>query len=342
MRRIREIGSNRPGRRPPTGKARGPRRRIRWSNYLYLLPALAVIGVFHLFPALYSVYVSLSSGPVNRFHFVGLANYARALGGVDFWRSLGTTLSYALLTMPVTIILGLFFAYLLFQGVRGQGLYRTLFFLPYVVSTVGSSIVWAWIFDPSGGLANAVMKRLGLAPLRWLLEPAGIAQVLARPLHLSLPAWAQGPSVALVAVAIFTIWQSLGYDVVLFLAGLTNIPGELYEAARIDGAGGAQLFRHITIPLLMPTLFFVIVISVIGSLQSFNQIFAMNTAAAQPLGGPLGSTNTLTVYMFSQLYVRSDYGYASALAVLLSLLILAFTLFNLRFIGRRADELAGG
>ena len=139
------------------------------------------------------------------------------------------------------------------------------------------------------------------------------------------------------AVAIFTIWQTLGYDIVIFLSGLTNIPGELYEAARIDGGTGLQLFRHITIPLLAPTTFFVLVISVIGSLQSFNQIFAMNSAAAQTLGGPLGTTNTLTVYMFNELYSYSDFGYASTIAVLLSLIILLLTLLNFRFIGRRAE-----
>ncbi len=154
-------------------------------------------------------------------------------------------------------------------------------------------------------------------------------------LHLVLPAWAAGPSLALVAIAIYTVWQTTGYDVVIFLAGLTNIPGEMYEAARIDGANGIQLLRHITIPLLAPTTLFVVVISVIASLQSFNQIFAMNKAAAQQLGGPLGSTGTLTVFMFDQLYTYANYGYASAIAILLSLIILALTLLNFRVLGRR-------
>jgi multiple sugar transport system permease protein len=222
--------------------------------------------------------------------------------------------------------------------VRGQDKYRVAFFLPYVISTVGSSVVWAWIFDPSNGLANLILKNFGVQPLRWLIEPTGIFQIFARRAGGSLPGWAQGPSVALVAIAIFTIWQSMGYDVVIFLAGLTNIPSELYEAARIDGANSAQLFRYITIPLLAPTTFFVVVISVIASLQSFNQIFAMNTAAAQTLGGPLESTNTLTVYMFNQLYTYSNYGYASTIAVLLSIVILIFTLINFRVLGRQPEE----
>ena len=311
-------------------------RRIQWSAYLYILPAFVIIGLFHILPVFYAIYISLNKGAINRFTFAGLANYVRALTGAEFWNAFVTTFVYALLTMPVTIVLGLFFAYLLYQRVRGQGIYRTIYFLPYVVSTVGSSIVWAWVFDPSSGLANWFLSRLGIVPLRWLIEPAGIFDLLARRTHLPVPGWLHGPSLALVAIAIFSIWQSMGYDIVIFLAGLTNIPGEMYEAARIDGANGVQLFRYITIPLLAPTTYFVVVISVIASLQSFNQIFAMNTAAAQTLGGPLGRTSTLTVYMFNQLYTYADYGYASAVAVLLSLIILALTLFNLRVLGRSA------
>ena len=162
----------------------------------------------------------------------------------------------------------------------------------------------------------------------------GIFQIIARQLNISIPFWMHGPSLALVAISIFTIWQTVGYDIVIFLAGLTNIPGEIYEAARLDGANSLQLFRFITFPLLSPTFFFVLVISVIGSFQSFNQIYSMNTAAAQTLGGPLGTTYTLTVYMFDQLYTYSNYGYASAVAVLLSALILILTLANFRLIGR--------
>jgi len=325
--------------RPPLARADAlstARRRIEWSAYLYILPAYLIIAVFHIIPVFYAIYISLHKGPINKFVWAGLAHYERALGGQEFWNSLVTTFMYAGLTMPFTITLGLFFAYLLYQPfVRIRGLLRAIFFLPYVVSTVGSSIVWAWIFDPRSGLANWLLRTVGIQPLRWLIEPSGIGELIARHMGWSIPAWAHGPSLALVAISIFSIWQAMGYNIVIFLAGLTNIPGELYEAARIDGASGWSLFRHITLPLLAPTTFFVIVISVIGSLQSFNHIFTMNHAAAQSLGGPLGSTSTLTVYMFDQLYSHSNYGYATAIAILLSLIILAFTLFNFRFLGRR-------
>lgn len=323
--------------RPAVQTRAGSRRRFQWSAYLYILPAFIIIGTFHIIPVFYAIYISLNKGPINKWKFVGLENYIHAFSGAEFWSSLGTTLTYSLLTMPFTIMLGLLFAYLLYQGVRGRGVYRVIFFLPYVVSTVGSAIVWAWVFDPQSGLANFVLKRIGIEPLRWLIEPTGVGELIAERFGWTIPAWAHGPSLALIAISIFAILQAMGYDVVIFLAGLTNIPGELYEAARMDGANGVQLFRHITIPMLAPTTFFVIVISVIYSLQSFNHIFAMNHAATQSLGGPLGSTSTLTVYMFDQLYTYSNYGYASAIAIILSLIILALTLFNFRVLGRRVQ-----
>jgi multiple sugar transport system permease protein len=317
-------------------------RHIDWTAYLYILPAFIILGVFHIFPVFYAIDISLNTGPINKFKFVGLQNYTRALTNPDFWTALANTFSFALITIVTAIALGLLFAYLLYQGVRGQSVYRTIYFLPYVLSTVGSSIVWAWVFDPSSGLANLALKNLGMPPLRWLIEPLGIFQLIGRQFNLSLPTWMQGPSLALVAIAIFTIWQTVGYNIVIFLAGLTNIPGEIYEAARIDGANSLQLFRFITFPLLSPTLFFVLVISIIGSFQSFNQIYSMNIAAAQTLGGPLGTTYTLTVYMFDQLYAYSNYGFASAIAVLLSMLILILTLVNFRFVGSRTANLEVG
>lgn len=317
-------------------------RHIDWTAYLYILPAFVILGVFHIFPVFYAIDISLNTGPINKFKFVGLQNYVRALASSDFWTALVNTFSFALMTIFTAIVLGLLFAYLLYQGVRGQSVYRTIYFLPYVLSTVGSSIVWAWVFDPSSGLANLAFKTVGAPPLRWLIEPKGVFQLIGGQFNVSVPVWMHGPSLALVAIAIFTIWQTVGYNIIIFLAGLTNIPSEIYEAARIDGANSLQLFRFITFPLLSPTLFFVLVISIIGSFQSFNQIYSMNIAAAQTLGGPLGTTYTLTVYMFDQLYTYSNYGFASAIAVLLSVLILILTLINFRFIGARTENMEVG
>jgi multiple sugar transport system permease protein len=323
---------------PTRAIARKETRRIQWSAYLYILPAYIIIAAFHIIPVFYAVYISMNKGPINKFVWVGFDQYTRALTDPEFWNALRTTFVYAGLTMPFTIALALFFAYLLYQPfVRARGVFRAIYFLPYVVSTVGSSIIWAWIFDPRSGLANVAIKSIGLPPIRWLIEPSGVFEVIAKNMNWTIPEWAAGPSLALIAISIFSIWQAMGYDIVIFLAGLTNIPSELYEAARMDGASGWTLFRHITVPLLAPTTFFIVVISVIGSLQSFNHIFTMNRASAQSLGGPLGSTSTLTVYMFDQLYTNANYGYATAIAILLSLIILAFTLFNFNFLGKRVQ-----
>ncbi len=330
------------------------RQRVDWIAYLYLLPAFVIITIFHILPVGYAIWISFQGGTVRNFRFVGFDNYVRALcggtefalekclgafiGGAEFWSAFQTTVFYVLGTVPFTMSLGLIVAYLLFQKIRGRGIYRTIYFMPHVISTVASAIVWAWVFDPRNGLANHVLGFFGLPVQQWLIESNGLVRLIGDYFNVAVPAWAEGPSLALVAVMIFAVWQALGFDVIIFLAGLTNINPELYEAGRIDGANGWQLFRYITIPLLAPTTFFVLTISIIGSFQAFNHIFAMNRMAAQPLGGPLGSTRTVSVFMFNQLYAQNRPGYASAIAVLLSLVILALTLIQFRVLGRRGGE----
>ena len=313
------------------------RPRVDWFAYLYLLPAFLIISVFHIVPVGYALWISLQGGTVRNFRFIGLDNYARALTAPEFWDALRVTVFYVLGTVPVTMVVGLGVAYLLFQKIRGRGIYRTIYFMPHVISTVASAIVWAWVFDPRSGLANRLFTFLGLPAQLWLIESDGVFKLIGEYANLGIPDWAEGPSLALVAVMIFSIWQSIGFDVIIFLSGLTNINPEMYEAGRIDGANGWQLFRHITIPLLAPTTFFVLVISVIGSFQAFNHIYAMNSMVMQPLGGPIGSTRTVSVLMFNQLYQQNRPGYATSIAVLLSLVILTLTLVQFRFLSRRSE-----
>ncbi len=324
----------------PTAQARvRERQRIDWIAYVYLLPALVILTVFHILPALYAFWISMQGGRVRAFRFIGLDNYIEALSTPEFWSSLLNTLFYVIGTVPVTMALSLLVAYLLFQKIRGRGFYRTVYFMPHVISTVASAIVWAWVFNPSG-VANRVLQLFGVPAQKWLIEPEGVFQMIGTGIGVPVPDWAQGPSLALVAVMIFAIWQSVGFDVIIFLAGLTGINSELYEAGRIDGANGWQLFRHITVPLLAPTIFFLLVISIIGSFQAFNHIFTMNVAASQQVGGPLGTTRTVSVMMFTQLYERNRAGYATAIAVLLSLIIFALTLIQFRVFERGGEESA--
>lgn len=314
------------------------RPRVQWFAYLYILPAFLIIFVFHILPVGYAIWISMQSGAVRRFQFVGLDNYVRALNAPEFWSSLQTTVFYTLGTVPFTMALGLGIAYLLFQKIRGRGIYRAIYFMPYIISTVASAIVWAWVFDPRTGLANQVLALFGVSAQQWLIEPTGVFKLIGEGMRVPVPGWAEGPSLALVAIMIFAVWQALGFSIVIFLAGLGNINAELYEAARIDGANGGQLFRHITLPLLAPTTFFLLVISLIYSLQAFNHIFAMNQSAAQQLGGPLGTTRTLSIFMFQALYEQNRAGYASAIAVLLSLMILALTLVQFKYFGRSGEN----
>lgn len=310
---------------------RARRARIDWIAYVYLLPALATLTVFHILPAFYALWISTQGGRVRNFRFVGLDNYIEALQAPEFWGALQNTVFYVIGTVPITMALSLLVAYLLFQKIRGRGVYRSIYFLPHVISAVASAIVWAWVFNPTGGVANRVIQLFGLPAQRWLLESDGVFKLMGAGLGVGVPDWAQGPSLALVSVMIFALWQSLGFDVIIFLAGLTNINPQLYEAGRIDGANGWQLFRHITIPLLGPSIFLISVLSIIGSFQAFNHIFTMNIAVNQPLGGPLGTTRTVSILMFDTLYGQNRAGYATAIAVLLSLIIFALTVFQFRF-----------
>ena len=318
-------------------QARKDRVKYDWIAYLYLAPAIIILTVFHILPAFYAFWISTQGGRIRAFRFIGLDNYISALQAPEFWGALQNTIFYVLGTVPFTIGLGLIIAYLLFQKIRGRGIYRTIYFLPHVISAVASAIVWAWVFNPTGGVANRLLQLFGLPAQSWLLESDGVFKITGAGMGIQVPGFLQGPSLALVSVMIFAVWQALGFDVIIFLAGLTNINAELYEAGKIDGANGWQLFRHITIPLLAPTIFFLLVISIIGSFQAFNHIYTMNIAASQPLGGPLGTTRTVSIFMFDQLYNQQRAGYATSIAILLSLIILALTLVQFRFFERDGE-----
>jgi ABC-type sugar transport system permease subunit len=320
-------------------------RRRYWRDtrtaYLYLAPAVILLTVFHFFPGFYALYISTWRWGIVQERWVGLENYYRILfqvncedgactvGDPAFWHSLGVTLWYVLLAIPAEMVLGLLIAYLLFQPIRARGAYRTFYFLPYITSSVAAAIVWSWLYNNEYGLLNNVLKAVGLPTGRWLREPGGIFELLAANVGLSLPGWLAGPSVALVCVALMSIWHYIGFHVVIFLAGLGNISRELYEAARIDGASEWQVFRRITLPLLSPTTFFLGTVSTIGALQAFNQIYVMTN------GGPLDTTRTLLMLVFRTFYQQTRVGYGSAMAFVLTFFILVLTYVNFRFVGRR-------
>ncbi|MDQ3701234.1 MAG: sugar ABC transporter permease [Chloroflexota bacterium] len=300
--------------------------------YLYLAPAILLLTVFQFFPAVYAFYISLFRWDIVQGRFLGLENYQRLATDEAFWSSLGVTVWYVLLAIPAEMVLGLGIAYLLFQPIRGRIAYRTAYFLPYITSTVAAAIVWRWIYNPNNGLLNGILASLGLPMSQWLGESSGVFALLLASAGIALPeglGWLGGPSVAMVAVALMSVWHYTGFHIVIFLAGLGGISKELYEAARMDGANEWQVFRRITLPLLSPTTFFLLTVSTIGALQAFSQIYVMTN------GGPQDTTRTVLMLVFKTFYQQTRLGYGSAIAFVLTGMILALTLVNFRLVGRR-------
>lgn len=248
----------------------------------------------------------------------------------DTMAALVRTAMYSLGTVPVQLALGLLLAYLLFSEVTwGKSLYRVIYFMPYIAPSVATATVFIVIFKlDDTSLANQVLGLFGLEPVTWLKEPAGIVRLFyanvlgGNPLH--IPSALQGPSLALTTVILYNIWVFAGYNAVIFLAGLGAIPGELYEAAEVDGAGRWSRFRNITLPLLSPTTFFLSMLSIIGTFKAFTHIYVLRDQATGK------EIDTMSVHIFQQLYAANDPGYAAALAFVLFAVILVLTLVQNR------------
>lgn len=207
--------------------------------------------------------------------------------------------------------------------------FRMMFFMPYITSTVASAAVWAYLFSPDYGPINSFLRSIGLPGQKWLGETRGVLELAFLPLGVRLPAWAAGPSLALISLIVYTTWVFVGYDTVIFLAGLVNIPKELYDAAKVDGADGWRLFRHITFPLLSPTTFFLLLITVIGTFRAFNHIYIMT------MGGPGDATTTASIFIFNQMVSYNRYGYSAAISFIVFAVILVLTILQNKFAGER-------
>jgi len=298
-------------------------------GYGLLTPAFLLLLVFELYPVIYGFYISMCDWKLTCVKVIYFDNYLRAFADPDMWHSLLVTASYSIISVPLQLGLGLVLAYLLFQKIRGLAVYRMLYFLPYITTTVASAAVWAFLFSPDNGPINKAIQALGGEGLKWLGESKGIFNLIFTPTGIDLPAWAQGPSLALISLIIYTTWVFVGYDIVIFLAGLGNIPNELYDAAKVDGAEGWNLFRHITLPLLSPTTFFLLILTVIGTFKAFNHIYIMT------MGGPGDATTTSSIFIFQQLYQFNRYGYSAALSFIVFVVIMLLTVFQNQFAGKR-------
>jgi multiple sugar transport system permease protein len=281
------------------------RRRALWG---LALVAPNVLGLMFFFgvPVGMAFFTSLQSWNALRPpEFIGLANFERLLRDPAFYNALGNTLRLLIMVVPTGMALALGAALLLNQRLRGRGLFRTIYFLPVVTSSVAASIVWTWIFQPRYGVVGNVFAFLGWQDLNWLTRP----------------------DLVLIPIGVVVIWQRLGFDMILFLAGLQAIPRPLIEAAIIDGANRWQRFRHITLPLLSPTTFLVLVLSTISAFQIFDQVYVMTARTSR--GGVGGSATTLTYLLYERAFIQSQYGYSAAIALVLFAITLAVTVFNL-------------
>lgn len=284
-----------------------PQSRWRWLDnetlaaWAFLLPALLLLLVFVLGPIAYLVYLSFTSGSFTRegVRWVGLQNYTRSLASPEFWTVLGNTLYFSVATVIPSIGLPLVLAVLLDRAIALKGLLRTIYFLPAITSTVAVGLGWRWLFQTDGP-ANTILGWFGLDPIPWLGSPTWAMPIL----------------------ILLSIWKQLGFNIVVFLAGLQAIPQSRYEAAELDGANGWQKFRYVTLPGLRPTLVFVGVTTAIFTLRSFEQVYVITG------GGPLNSTNILVYYIYEQAFALFDFGYAAASATLL--LAVAFVLVVLQ------------
>jgi len=277
--------------------------------WLLLLPALIALGVFIIYPALASFYLSVHEvDPFSlKAFYVGMDNYRELVASPDYWQSLRVSFTFMLLTTVPSVTLCLAIAVALDANPYARGLLRTIFLAPVAISSAMAAMLWIFLYNPTAGYLNYLLERVGVTGPNWLGDPR----------------W------ALLAIAIATVWREIGFNVIFFLAGLSSIPRDLLEAAAIDGAGKFQRFRHVVLPILSPTLFFVAVVSVINSFQSFGQIHILTQ------GGPANASNILVYKLYQDAFNNFRTGFASAQAVLLFAIILVATVIQFAVAKRR-------
>ncbi|MGR6764166.1 carbohydrate ABC transporter permease [Paenibacillus sp. T2-29] len=271
-------------------------------GYLFIGPQFLGLLCFSLLPLLYAFYLSFVNWdgfgvPL----FVGLDNFKGQLSDPDFWKALINTVYYMLLVIPVGIVLALLVAIVL-NKVKGREIYRLFFFMPVVTSSVSVGVIWMWILNGEFGILNHLLRAIGITGPMWLTDT-----------HWVIP-----------SIALLSIWLGLGYNMVIFLAGLQGISKSYYEAAEIDGASKFQQLRYITLPLLSPTTFFVTIMMVISSFQVFDQAFVMTN------GGPAKASYTLVYHIYDQAFIDFTMGESAAAAMILFVIILIFTLLQFK------------
>lgn len=286
---------------------------MRWREnslgYLFLAPSLVLFAVFLFYPLVKSVYLSFHlTDPRGRVaEYVGIDNFANLFGSPMFWNSLAVTGLFTLLTVPLGILLGVITAAFTHIRLPGMRIFQFMFAMPLAMSVSTSAVIWLILFHPTLGIFNYILTQLGVAPVQWLTNP----------------------STALLSVSLMTIWMQSGFNYIIILSGLQSISDDMVESAKIDGAGPVRAFIQIVLPLLSPTLFFLAVISIIGSFQSFGQIHLLTK------GGPAGSTEVFVYSIYKEAFVNYQYGTGSALALVLFAIILILTIIQFVFVEKK-------
>ncbi|MGL6154296.1 MAG: carbohydrate ABC transporter permease [Cetobacterium sp.] len=275
-----------------------------WA-YIMIFPLVIGIGIFYIFPFFQNIYFSLTNlGAFGQYEYIGMKNYEKLISDPKMYRALKNTFMYVLFSVPFGISCSILIATLLNSKIKGLTIYRVLYFLPAVTMPTAIAMVWKWLYNKEFGLLNIILGNFGIEPRTWLSDP----------------------KLALYAVIIVAIWASIGYNMVILLAGLQGIPKMYYEAALIDGANPVVMFFKITLPLLSPTIFFVTVMTFISSFQMFDLIFMMvsrNNPAFE-------STMTIVYFFYTNAFQMSEKGYAAAIAVVLFIIIFIFTIIQMK------------
>lgn len=288
-------------------------RRIKWGNnaigYLFLAPSLVLFGMFLFYPLIQSVYLSLHlTDPRGRIaSFVGMENFVNLFKSKAFWNSLKVTGLFTLLTVPSGILLGLVLAALTHAKLRFMRVFQFIFSLPLALSVSTTAVIWMMLYHPTMGMFNYVLHLAGLPAVQWLTDPS----------------W------ALVSIGLMTVWMHSGFNFIVLLSGLQGISEELYDSAKIDGSGPVRTFVQIIFPLLSPTVFFLVIVSVINAFQAFGQIHILTR------GGPAGSTEVFVYSMYKEAFVNYQFGTGSAMALVLFAIILILTIIQFTVLERR-------
>ncbi len=271
---------------------------------MVVLPSLTTQFIFIYLPLIWAVYISFYNWNMIRpMRYIGLDNYTRMFSNESFWNSMWVTFLYIIGTVPASVLIGLGLALLLnIKWLKGRGIFRTAFYIPVITSMAAAAVIWAWIFEGNYGLMNQLLSAFGIGPIRWLADP----------------------NFTLIALMIVGVWKRIGYNMVLFLAGLQNIPSTYYEAAEIDGAKTWTKLIRITVPLLSPTTLFVVILQFIASFRVFVSVSVMTQ------GGPARSTEVITFYLYENAFRYLRFGYASAIAVVMFILMMVFTVLQFR------------